>query len=30
MLKALWFRVRIWYANRLIDIAEWLAERKRR
>ena len=28
-MTGLWFRVRIWYANRLLDIAEWLEKRKR-
>ena len=29
MIRALWLRVRIWYANRLLDLAEWLEARKR-
>jgi hypothetical protein len=29
-MTALWYRVRIWYANRLLDLAEWLEARKRR
>jgi hypothetical protein len=28
-MTALWYRIRIWYANRLLDIAEWLENRKR-
>jgi hypothetical protein len=28
MIRALWFRVRIWYANRQLDLAEWLEARK--
>ena len=28
-MTALWLRVRIWYANRLLDIAEWLEAQKR-
>ena len=26
----LWRRARIWYANRLLDLAEWLEARKRK
>jgi hypothetical protein len=28
-MTALWYRIRICYANRLLDIAEWLENRKR-
>lgn len=29
-MTALWIRARLWYANRLLDLAEWLEARKRR
>jgi|RifCSP13_1_1023834.scaffolds.fasta_scaffold13704_4 hypothetical protein len=29
-MTGLWLRARIWYANRLLDLAEWLEKRKRR
>jgi len=28
-MTVLWYRARIWYANRLLDLAEWLEARKR-